>query len=127
MGANEGVRPFMWMLSTSPAGRTACSGTLLRTLRASGGSFVLVGRRLLGRLTRRRGECRCTAEQVSHHPPVSAWHCEDPGHVQLYGSVSAAVKFSFPALKVTSELGDAKSSLLGAAKRCSTPRQEMPN
>lgn len=39
-----------------------------------------------------RPEFRCLCEQVSHHPPVSAFHAESPSF-QFYGSIYPKIKF----------------------------------
>lgn len=39
-----------------------------------------------------RDEFRCICEQVSHHPPISAFHAEAPSFI-FYGSIYPKIKF----------------------------------
>jgi hypothetical protein len=40
----------------------------------------------------KRSEFRCLCEQVSHHPPVSAFHAEGPSF-SFFGSIYPKIKF----------------------------------
>ena len=43
---------------------------------------------------------RVVCEQVSHHPPVSAFHAESP-HFMLHGSIHPKLKFGPKSIEVT--------------------------
>ena len=43
---------------------------------------------------------RMVAEQVSHHPPVSAFHAESPAHFRFHGSIYPKLKFWGPSVEI---------------------------
>jgi oxysterol-binding protein-related protein 1/2 len=40
-----------------------------------------------------RKEFRCLCEQVSHHPPISAFHADSPDVFEFFGSIYPKLKF----------------------------------